>query len=57
LAAKKGDVEDHCNLLCSLFLGFGLNAYVVVGTNENGNFYWVLQLMDDKVIFWESLSG
>lgn len=44
---KKGDIEDHCNLLCSLFLGFGLDAYVVVGTNNNGNHFWVLQLMND----------
>ena len=33
LVQKYGDVEDHCNLLCSLLLGFGLDAYVCIGTN------------------------
>ncbi len=31
LALKQGDVEGHAALLCSLLLGFGLEAYVVVG--------------------------
>lgn len=25
-------MEDHCLLLCSLLLGFGLDAYVCIGT-------------------------
>jgi hypothetical protein len=32
LAAKGGSAQDHALLLASLFLGFGLDAYVVVGT-------------------------
>ena len=32
LARGRGDVEDHATLLCSLLLGFGLSAYVVIGT-------------------------
>lgn len=31
LSRGYGDVEDHCALLCSLLLGFGLDAYVVCG--------------------------
>lgn len=32
LAAGRGDVSDHALLLCSLLLGFGLDALVCVGT-------------------------
>ncbi|CAL8097152.1 unnamed protein product [Calicophoron daubneyi] len=32
---NRGDVPDHANLLCSLLLGFGLNAYVAIGTRQS----------------------
>lgn len=32
LLKMQGDVEDHALLLCSLLLGWGLDAYVVYGT-------------------------
>ncbi len=32
LAQRQGDAEDHALLLASLLLGFGLDAYVAVGT-------------------------
>ncbi len=32
LSSLRGDVEDHCVLLCSLLLGWGFNAYVAQGT-------------------------
>lgn len=32
LSLGSGDCEDHAILLCSLLLGFGLDAYVCVGT-------------------------
>ena len=32
LCKKRGDVEDHATLLCSLLLGFGLDAYCCIGT-------------------------
>ena len=28
---KQGEAEDHTNLLCSLFLGFGMDSYVAIG--------------------------
>ena len=31
LLRRAGDVEDHANLLCSLLLGWGMNAYVCSG--------------------------
>jgi centrosomal protein CEP76 len=37
-----GDSEDHAVLLCNLLLGFGLDAYVIVGTNSEGSHAWVL---------------
>ena len=37
-----GDSEDHSVLLCNLLLGFGLDAYVCIGTNSEGSHAWVL---------------
>jgi centrosomal protein CEP76 len=59
------DCEDHAVLLASLLLGFGLDAYVVVGTmddDEGGekDHVWVMTRpgkRDHKTIFWESLTG
>uniref|UniRef100_A0A8C5QYR8 Centrosomal protein of 76 kDa n=1 Tax=Leptobrachium leishanense TaxID=445787 RepID=A0A8C5QYR8_9ANUR len=59
LCRNKGDCEDHCNLLCSLLLGFGLDAYVCVGTKGKGLAHtWVMTYgTDGTVTFWESLNG
>jgi len=61
-ARNKGDVEDHALLLCSLFLGFGLDAYVAVGTIvEDGvdvPHVWVMTFgSKHAVACWESLTG
>jgi centrosomal protein CEP76 len=56
-----GDSEDHAVLLCNLLLGFGLEAYVCIGTNSEGSHAWVMTKSPDpskkKVHFWESLTG
>ena len=60
-----GDSEDHSVLLCNLLLGFGLDAYVCIGTNSEGAHAWVLTKAPPtgsdpnkrKVHFWESLTG
>lgn len=58
-----GDSEDHAVLLCNLLLGFGLDAYVVVGTNSEGSHAWVMTRQPPNaqgkqhVDFWESLTG
>ncbi|XP_075069368.1 centrosomal protein of 76 kDa isoform X1 [Mixophyes fleayi] len=59
LCSNKGDCEDHCNLLCSLLLGFGLDAYVCVGTKGRGVAHtWVMTSgTDGAITFWESLTG
>nr|XP_005996579.2 PREDICTED: centrosomal protein of 76 kDa isoform X1 [Latimeria chalumnae] len=59
LCRNKGDCEDHANLLCSLLLGFGLDAYVCVGTKGKGVPHsWVLTCgTDGTATFWESLTG
>lgn len=51
-------------LLCNLLLGFGLDAYVCVGTNSEGSHAWVLTRQPpagnngtQKIDFWESLTG
>ncbi|CAL8247909.1 unnamed protein product [Lota lota] len=55
----KGDCEDHATLLCSLLLGFGLDAYVCVGTRAKGGPHtWVLTRgTDGSITFWESLTA
>lgn len=66
-------MEDHATLLCSLLLGFGLDAYVVLGTvRDKGSdaptpHAWVMTRTSEGggqyqrparvVYFWESLSG
>ncbi|XP_043923127.1 centrosomal protein of 76 kDa [Protopterus annectens] len=59
LCRNKGDCEDHATLLCSLLLGFGLAAYVCVGTKAKGVPHtWVMTCgIDGTVTFWESLMG
>jgi len=45
-------------LLCSLLLGFGLDAYVAVGTDAQGGHLWVVtRSSPQRTVFWESLSG
>lgn len=53
------DVEDHCTLLCSLLLGYGLEAYVCVGTKAQGLAHsWVATIgSEGATTFWESLTG
>ncbi|KAJ7418400.1 Centrosomal protein of 76 kDa [Willisornis vidua] len=55
----EGDCEDHSNLLCSLLLGFGLEAFVCVGTKAKGVPHtWVMTCgTDGTITFWESLTG
>ena len=64
LALGKSDCENHAILLTSLLLGFGLNAYMCVGTADNGegerDHVWVMTInansdssADSRVLFWE----
>ncbi len=60
LVTRRGDAEEHANLLCSLLLGFGLDAYVCLGTDGRGAHVWVMTRAgpgDDGVTFWEPLTG
>ncbi|KAK3086421.1 hypothetical protein FSP39_018251 [Pinctada imbricata] len=59
LCRNRGDCEDHAVLLCSLLMGFGLDAYVCVGTKAKGAVHtWVVTVsLDGTVTFWESLNG
>lgn len=59
LCFNKGESMDHAVLLCSLLLGFGLDAYVCVGTKSKGDFHaWVITISYSGVfVFWESQNG
>ena len=50
LVEGRGEVQDHASLLCSLLLGFGLDAYVCVGSCTDGAHCWVLTRHIEKVI-------
>uniref|UniRef100_A0A2R9AFU4 Centrosomal protein of 76 kDa n=1 Tax=Pan paniscus TaxID=9597 RepID=A0A2R9AFU4_PANPA len=52
LCRNKGDCEDHANLLCSLLLGYGLEAFVCVGTKAKGVPHaWVMTFLIYKIFF------
>eukprot|EP01022_Parablepharisma_sp_SALTPOND_P025469 TRINITY_DN594_c0_g1_i1.p1 TRINITY_DN594_c0_g1~~TRINITY_DN594_c0_g1_i1.p1 ORF type:complete len:663 (-),score=32.86 TRINITY_DN594_c0_g1_i1:2653-4641(-) len=63
LAKGSGDVEDHCTLFCSLLLGFGLDAYIAVGTAGDESHVWVLTRVQKlgsplkTITFWETMTG
>lgn len=59
ISPPQGDCEDHANLLCSLLLGFGMEAFVCVGTKAKGTPHtWVMTYgIDGVTTFWESLTG
>ncbi|CAM9826813.1 unnamed protein product [Chrysoparadoxa australica] len=69
LSKGSGDCEDHTLLLCSLLLGFGLDALVCIGRalDEDSEVgatrphAWVATFTgkrsDMRVVFWESLTG
>ena len=60
LCSKKGDHEDHSNFLCSLLLGFGLDAYVCIGLDNSSNLcsWVVVKYCDDSsVFFWDATTG
>jgi len=58
IASTSGDVENHCLLLCSLLLGFGLDSYVCVGTKAKGAPHlWVMTLSNDEPVFRDAVTG
>jgi centrosomal protein CEP76 len=69
LSLGSGDCEDHAILLCSLLIGFGLDAYVCVGTVREPSggvrdHVWVItrsrrggSASKPRVVFWETLTG
>jgi len=52
LAGKRGNVEDHSNLLCGMLLGFGMKAYVALGSSCQGEHSWVITTGKDSLTFW-----
>ena len=67
LALRYGDTSAHATLLCSLLLGFGLDAYVVLGTRLDArgiesDHAWVMTRdahgdAPPDTVFWEALTG
>jgi centrosomal protein CEP76 len=42
VSSGKGSVDDHCHMLCSLLMGFGIRSYVCIGYSTNGEHSWVI---------------
>ena len=67
LDTGKGTAVEHSLILCGLLLGFGLNAYVCLGSSSDGAHAWVLTLskvLDQNgesvwgnPLIWESLTA
>ncbi|RNF20659.1 centrosomal protein 76kDa [Trypanosoma conorhini] len=63
LSQRRGEPCNHAALLCSLLLGFGLDAYCAVGTNKKGT--TIMFVVSRKrlnagvfeVLLWEPTSG
>jgi hypothetical protein len=57
---KKGDADAHSVLLCNLFLGLGVDAYICVGAlrHHSRQHQWVMtREADGSVLFWETVKG
>ncbi|CAH8459346.1 unnamed protein product [Schistosoma turkestanicum] len=70
VSSNRGDVADHANFLCCLLLGYGIEAYVALGTSQlnmnkrqmatSANLYaWVVVCSNDyqRITFWDSITG
>lgn len=61
LTVFKGQISDHVTLMCSMFLGLGLDAYVLGGFDKKSKHLWVLNKRNTQGIvvneFWESKNG
>jgi centrosomal protein CEP76 len=59
LSSGTGEVIEHAVLLCNIFLGFFVDAYITMGTDKNNNAHtWVTTLdMNYVPTYWEPLSG
>lgn len=53
------NLESKCSLLCSLLLGFGLDAWICVGTRQSGQPHvWLMTRGPYAAItFWEATTG
>eukprot|EP00758_Cryptobia_borreli_P001981 Tbor_TRINITY_DN2687_c0_g1::TRINITY_DN2687_c0_g1_i1::g.17892::m.17892/K16457/CEP76; centrosomal protein CEP76 len=62
LSQKHGEIANHATLLCSLLLGFALDAYCVIGAAGGKLHMWVVTRTrvssgEYDVTFWEPSSG
>lgn len=63
LVQRRGDGPNHATLLCSLFLGFGLDAYCAMGHDGNNKpciFVLIRRRIAEhkfEVTFWEPTTG
>nr|XP_045583392.1 centrosomal protein of 76 kDa-like [Procambarus clarkii] len=57
--ARSLSTESKCTLLCSILLGYGLDAWVCVGTRRSGTPHaWVMMRGPySAVTFWEAATG
>ena len=56
ISSRKGNHVSHNLLLCSFFIGFGLNAFVALGVKQNKPWSWVVTI-DEEIDFWDGVTG
>ncbi len=56
LSRLQGDVEDHALLLCSLLLGWGLDAWVALGTIQTPSTDGEESAVSQSAVCWSQLS-
>lgn len=56
---KNASISEKSALLCSLLLGFGINAYVAVGTALDNDHIFVLTMTKkfEEITIWEPITG
>ncbi|GMH37161.1 hypothetical protein BSKO_05034 [Bryopsis sp. KO-2023] len=57
LALKSATEEERALLLCSILLGFGLDAWVCWGVGLNGEQSWVLTIDGESQSLWDVHTG
>jgi len=57
LASGMASTEERATLLCSILLGFGLDAWVAVGRDDMGGHMWVVTIAGKSAVFWEPATG
>ena len=57
LSTASCTIRERCCLLCSLLLGYGLDAYVIITHTVSGEVRYYVATRESEVFLWDSLTG